>query len=74
MKKVIGVIIGILLIATPLYAGELEEAQLQMKNIELEYQLLQARQQVLQYQAKELQIKIATLKAEKKAQPTKEVK
>ncbi len=66
MKKIATAITIIILTSGFVWAGELEEAQLQMKNIKLEFQLFEARQQILKYQAKELQVKIAALKAKAK--------
>lgn len=58
---------GLLLTTTLTYAGELEEAQLKLDNIKMEFQLLQTRQQLLQFEAKELQEKITSLQEAKKA-------
>jgi len=71
MKKIIGLIIGMALITIPAWAGELEEAKLKMRNIELEFQLLQTRSQVLQFEAQELQVKIKALEAQKKDEKAK---
>jgi len=54
------------------YAGELEEAKLKMQNIQLEFSFMQQRQQVLQYEAKDLQQKIKKLEAEETAEVTKD--
>lgn len=66
MKTVFCLLLIILLsISAPfdVYAGELEEAELRLKNVELESQLLHVGQQLLRYKAKEIQARINYLKS-----------
>ena len=71
MKKImVGVIVGILMLSGFAWAGELEEAQLQYQILDLKYQLFEEKQNVLQFQAKELQQMILVLQAQAKAKTT----
>ena len=73
MKKLLLVTIGLSLMSSVAFAGELIHGKLLMKNIRLELQLLNTRAEVLRYQARDVQARIDELEAktEKKIEKPK---
>ena len=72
MKKVILFLAAIMIfsVSSVAFAGELEEAKLQMQNIQLEFSYITERQKVLQFEGKALSEKIQAMEADKKKTKT----